>query len=109
MQVHVGIDNSIVLLNGICSSCSTVLPIYSFIRSILVNNLAVSTDSACGGDKPLIIEASSEGYIQSPNYPNNYPNRADCSWAIKVSNGTRMTIRIEDVEVENGYSEIRKK
>ena len=86
-----------------------MLPIYSFIRSILVNNLAVSTDSACGGDKPLIIETSSEGYIQSPNYPNNYPNRADCSWAIKVSNGTRMTIRIEDVEVENGYSEILKK
>jgi len=49
-----------------------------------------------------MIESSSEGYIQSPNYPNDYPNRADCSWMIKVNNGTRMTINVIDVEVEVG-------
>ena len=67
-----------------------------------VNNLAVSTDGACGSRKPLVIENSSQGYIQSPNYPNDYPNGADCSWMIGVTNGTRMTINIDDFQVELG-------
>ena len=65
-----------------------------------VDNLAVSTEGACGSEKPLLIENSNQGFIQTPNYPNNYPDRSDCAWMIEVMNGTRITIDIADVEVE---------
>ena len=67
--------------------------------------MAVGTDEACGSNKPLVVENSWHGYIQSPNYPNNYPNRVDCIWKIMVIEGTRMTIHVDDVQVENTYVE----
>ena len=65
-------------------------------------NVVIGTGHACGSDKPLVIENSTQGYIQSPNYPDNYPSGLDCLWKLKVGDGLRMTIRIVDVLVENG-------
>ena len=62
--------------------------------------MVVSTEGACGSEKPLVIESSNQGVIQTPNYPNNYPARSDCSWMIEVKNGMRVTINVADVEVE---------
>ena len=56
---------------------------------------------ACGSNKPLVIENSTQGYIKSPNYPDNYPNGADCLWRIDIGEGFRMTISIDDVLVES--------
>ena len=66
------------------------------------NTTSLGNEYACGSDKPLVIDNSTQGYIQSPNYPANYPNGMDCSWMIKVGDGLRMTIRIDDVVVEKG-------
>ena len=64
--------------------------------------LAVSTEGACGSNRPLIIRSSNQGIIQSPNYPNNYPDRANCQWMIEIENGTRMSIDITDMLIELG-------
>lgn len=66
----------------------------------LVSNLAVSTEEACGSNKPLLVTSSYQGVVQSPNYPNNYPDQLDCAWLIEIENGTRVTINIKFVEVE---------
>ena len=42
------------------------------------------------------------GIIQSPNYPNNYPDRLNCQWMIEIENRTRMAIDISDMLIELG-------
>ena len=66
------------------------------------NILTVSAEAACGSNRPLIIQGSNLGIIQSPNYPNNYPDRLNCQWLIEIETGTRMTIDISDMLIELG-------
>ena len=66
------------------------------------NILTVSAEAACGSNRPLIIRGSNMGIIQSPNYPNNYPDRLNCQWMIEIENRTRMTIDISDMQIELG-------
>jgi hypothetical protein len=43
-------------------------------------------DAFCfGGRQPLILSGQS-GWFASPNYPQNYPNNADCQWLILSQN-----------------------
>ena len=39
-----------------------------------------TNSEACGAQL-----TANQGLIQSPNYPANYPNNAECSWKISVS------------------------
>ena len=48
----------------------------------------------CGGE----INAGS-GKLQSPNYPNNYPENKDCSWIITASFGFNVALDFENFEV----------
>ncbi|XP_064472120.1 cubilin-like [Ornithodoros turicata] len=58
----------------------------------------VSYDTAltgCGG-----VASGTSGHITSPNYPQPYGHNADCSWTIKVSQGSVISIVIVDVDIE---------
>ena len=68
-----------------------------------------SADSANGqplqdpcGDIPLVLSGSTTGTIQSPNYPNDYPNDADCNWLIEVDGGSVVQLTIVNFIVEDG-------
>ena len=74
----------------------------AIILFILVNLTLSGIEDACGNNKPLKITNSTAGFIQSPNYPENYPNNADCSWLIELIPGTRLQMYIDDVSIENG-------
>ncbi|XP_078495955.1 IgGFc-binding protein-like [Ciona intestinalis] len=50
----------------------------------------------CGGE----IVGQTSGRIQSPNYPNNYPNHKDCTWEITVNAGQTIEITIEKFALE---------
>ena len=39
------------------------------------------------------------GKLQSPNYPNNYPENKDCSWIITASFGFNVALDFETFEV----------
>ena len=69
-----------------------------------VNLTIPGVEGACGTNKPLLIlmDNSSEGYIQSPHYPNNYPNNSDCAWLIQVPPGETLRLTIDDISLENG-------
>ena len=54
----------------------------------------------CGSDQPLIISGSEGGIIESPNYPNHYPNGASCSWKVIVGDG--MVVKLD---LDSHYAE----
>ena len=56
----------------------------------------------CGDLKPLTISGSSTGEIESPNYPSDYPNNADCQWQITVDIGSTINMTFIDFDLEDG-------
>jgi cubilin len=46
------------------------------------------------------IEADS-GVIESPNFPEDYPNNLDCAWTIKVSKGNIVNMQFSHFHLEN--------
>ncbi|XP_057885683.1 deleted in malignant brain tumors 1 protein-like [Melospiza georgiana] len=54
-------------------------------------------DYSCGG-----LLSSSSGTLQSPFYPRNYPNNADCVWEIEVESNFRVTLTFTDIQMEGG-------
>uniref|UniRef100_A0AAQ4PKQ5 CUB domain-containing protein n=1 Tax=Gasterosteus aculeatus aculeatus TaxID=481459 RepID=A0AAQ4PKQ5_GASAC len=50
----------------------------------------------CGG-----VLTGLSGVISSPGYPHEYSNNADCSWAIRVSNNSVVTLVFLDFQLEN--------
>ena len=63
-------------------------------------------DDPCGSYQPLVIENSTNGFIESPHYPSKYPDNATCSWKIKIPDGIQMSINVTDVSVEKWYEKI---
>ena len=41
------------------------------------------------------------GVIESPNFPNDYPNNLDCAWTIVVSKGNRINMQFSHFYLEN--------
>lgn len=64
---------------------------------MLSNQLTKSLISLleCGGTL-----TSSKGEITSPNYPENYPSRKDCTWIIKVPVHKLLKLRFLSFDVE---------
>uniref|UniRef100_A0A8C0IXZ7 Uncharacterized protein n=1 Tax=Chelonoidis abingdonii TaxID=106734 RepID=A0A8C0IXZ7_CHEAB len=52
-----------------------------------------SAKYTCGG----VLQYSS-GTFQSPFYPGNYPNNADCVWEIEAMSNYRVTLSFSDIE-----------
>ncbi|XP_075011496.1 scavenger receptor cysteine-rich domain-containing protein DMBT1-like [Calonectris borealis] len=51
----------------------------------------------CGGSI-----SNSSGMLQSPFYPGNYPNNADCVWEIQVENNFRVMLTFRDIAMQSG-------
>ncbi|KAF7489415.1 Tolloid-like protein 1 [Sarcoptes scabiei] len=62
----------------------------------------------CGGD--IVAE---QGYLQSPNYPDEYRSNKECVWRITVPEGFQVALKFQSFEIENhdncayDYLEIR--
>ncbi|EMP31669.1 Deleted in malignant brain tumors 1 protein [Chelonia mydas] len=56
-----------------------------------------SAKYTCGG----VLQYSS-GTFQSPFYPGNYPNNADCVWEIEAVSNYRITLSFRDISTEGG-------
>ncbi|KGL75882.1 CUB domain-containing protein 2, partial [Tinamus guttatus] len=50
----------------------------------------------CGGELTAL-----SGEITSPDYPENYPNNAECRWSIRAAVGTSVRLVFADFQVEN--------
>lgn len=40
------------------------------------------------------------GVIESPNFPNNYPNSVNCNWEIKVARKNKINISFSHFDLE---------
>ncbi|XP_059677348.1 deleted in malignant brain tumors 1 protein [Gavia stellata] len=58
---------------------------------------STAEDYSCGG-----LLSSPSGTLQSPFYPRNYPNNANCVWEIEVKSNFRVTLTFRDVQMEGG-------
>ena len=54
----------------------------------------------CGRNQPLVVNASSDGFILSPNYPNLYPNNAECTWLIVNDDQASIELTIMELALE---------
>jgi hypothetical protein len=53
--------------------------------------------AVCGG-----TYYTSKGTLQSPNYPDFYPNNKDCTWIISVPTGQQIKLNVTEFNME-GY------
>ncbi|XP_078494023.1 dorsal-ventral patterning tolloid-like protein 1 [Ciona intestinalis] len=58
----------------------------------MIIETAVDGPSTCGTN--LVATTTSQS-ITSPNYPNNYPNNADCTWTITASDENKIQLTVE--------------
>ena len=57
--------------------------------------MIVADNVSCGGDL-----TGSSGIIQSPNYPSNYPDYADCEWTITVDSSNIVYFEVLAFDLE---------
>ena len=44
---------------------------------------------------------ANSGIIESPNFPNNYPNNLNCSWTVFVNRGNKINMEFSHFDLEN--------
>lgn len=55
-------------------------------------SVALSSDQLCGGEL-----GEYTGYIESPNYPGDYPSNVDCVWTINPPHKRRILIVVPEI------------
>lgn len=77
----------------------TIRPKYD---QCLVNNGGNSNCAFCGQILDQ-LKAGQQGFIQSPNYPNNYPPNLECTWNLNATNNTKVYLTIFDLDISSGH------
>ncbi|CAH1786874.1 unnamed protein product [Owenia fusiformis] len=60
-------------------------------------NSSECKDRKCGGHIGLY-----QGYIETPNYPGDYPSNIECTWSITPEKGRRILIIIPEIHLAEG-------
>ncbi|XP_043407896.1 deleted in malignant brain tumors 1 protein [Chelonia mydas] len=83
----------------ICSGSSGSTPSWPWYTTTAAGHRSSPTTAkyTCGG----VLQYSS-GTFQSPFYPGNYPNNADCVWEIEAVSNYRITLSFRDISTEGG-------
>ncbi|KAH8420258.1 hypothetical protein KR009_008365, partial [Drosophila setifemur] len=55
--------------------------------------------TTCGGRI-----STRNGMIQSPNYPDLYPENSHCEWQVEVSSHHRIVFEVQEVDMESGFN-----
>lgn len=108
-----------------CSFCGTRIPPVTMSQSNTMT-LVFHTDSSIVREgfvaSYVFIDATKvcgghfikmNGVLKSPNYPERYPNRRECTWVIEAQNRQRVILNVQRFELEShsncifDYLEIR--
>ena len=63
-----------------------------FIFANFSDDIEPTNNNGCGPNHTTVISNSQSGEIYSPNYPDVYPNNANCSWQIDADSGDVVTL-----------------
>ena len=58
---------------------------------------------ACVPNGPFVISIENTTDISSPHFPDNYPDKMNCTWRIVAANRKRIVLLIKGHELENQY------
>ncbi|KAH0623685.1 hypothetical protein JD844_006732 [Phrynosoma platyrhinos] len=89
------ISTSNILTVQFHSDSSVAYSGFSAFYSSFSGTLALPTNYSCGG-----FLGHQSGTFQSPFYPSNYPNNADCVWEIQVGSNSLITLMIQNLTLE---------
>ncbi|KAK1165222.1 CUB domain-containing protein 2 [Acipenser oxyrinchus oxyrinchus] len=79
------------------SSWHVMAIIFHSDRHVASKGFAVTyRKDVCGG-----VLTGLSGIISSPDYPDNYPNNAECYWTVRVSDHTVVSLVFLDFQLEN--------
>lgn len=59
---------------------------------------------SCGGE--YNISNTQTLTIQSPNYPNNYPNNIECTWKLKVPQDRLVVLTFTEINLQQKYDHV---
>jgi hypothetical protein len=59
---------------------------------VKVSSFLTFSDRRCGGHL-----GQYQGFIQSPNYPGDYPSNVECTWTIVPEKGRRILVVIPEI------------
>ena len=96
--------NCIILFYSIFGTINVLL--FSNVYLIVIPPTTTTTTTTedpndpCGPLKPIALNNYGSGYIISPNYPDPYPNEADCQWHISLKANQTLMFKILDFELE---------
>lgn len=106
LEIFDGIDASTRSLGKFCSSEKHPMHLETIGNHALIR---MSTDDTNAG-RGFFLKYSTtcnrtiymdSGVIESPNFPNNYPNNLDCAWTIVVSKGNKINMQFSHFYMEN--------
>lgn len=72
--------------------CLSVFFFFLSLSSLLFSSLPSPTDRQCGGELGEFT-----GYIESPNYPGNYPAGVECVWNINPPPKRKILIVVPEI------------
>ena len=64
--------------------------------------LPTTSTIGCGSSNPITLSSYGDGIIKSPNYPDSYPNNADCKWQMHRKSNQTLYLKILDFDLEYG-------
>merc|ERR1711976_290197 len=77
--------------------------LWSLLAALCLVRADVRDDVACGSGRLRVI-TDTNGAFTSPNYPDEYPNNANCQWRLTAaSNSGRVRMEFEDFATEATY------
>ena len=91
-------------------TCWHICPLLSFLRPFKVKlhrlitcfSLGPATTAGPTSNPSCSSEVTADsGFVTSPNYPNNYPNEADCSYVMRLASGGRIALEFADFQTEH--------
>ncbi|KAL1489387.1 hypothetical protein ABEB36_014292 [Hypothenemus hampei] len=93
----------------ITSTGSRLLVTYVSKRNHELRGFTANYEAVCGGD----FFITTEGHLESPNYPEDYQPNKECIWRITVPENHQVALKFQSFDVENhdncvyDYVEIR--
>ena len=86
--------------NTVNSFTCLYFPMLVVLPTTTTTTTTADPNDPCGPSKPISLDNYGGGYIISPNYPDNYPDEADCQWNMLLKANQTLIFELLDFDLE---------